>query len=83
MKKSRPGFLLRVLTAPEQGEQFAQLLLLRSSTLGARWRLEDRFLAGRRVDTVTLEGREIRIKVALLSEGGERPHVEIQWPFPR
>ncbi len=75
MKKSRPGFLLRVVSRPEDAERFARLLLEHTPTLGVRWRTEDRLELERREDPVQVEGVAVRVKVALAA-GGDRPHVE-------
>jgi uncharacterized protein (TIGR00299 family) protein len=75
MKKQRPGFLVRVLTPPEEASRFAARLTVETTTLGARWRLEERYEAPRRIDRVSLPEGEVRVKVALLEEG-ERPHPE-------
>jgi hypothetical protein len=76
MKKGRPGFLVRLVVPATEGERFAELLVRESTSLGARWRLEQRVELPRRVDRVSLPEGEIRVKVALLPDGTERPHVE-------
>ncbi len=78
MKKSRPGFLLRVIAPAEAGPGFASRVVRESPSLGARWRVEERVALPRRVDRVRLAEGEIRVKVALLPGGGERPHVEFE-----
>lgn len=76
MKKSRPGFLVRVVAPPDSGAAFAERLVLWSSSLGARWRIEDRRELPRRVETVRLADASVRVKVATLPDGTERIHVE-------
>ena len=76
MKKSRPGFVVRVITAADRGAEFAGLLLRLSTTLGARWRVEERLELPRRVERVRLAEGEVRIKVARLPDGSERLHPE-------
>jgi uncharacterized protein (DUF111 family) len=78
MKKSRPGFLLRVLSPPESAQDFAARVVRESTSLGARWRIEERLELARRIDTVRLEDGEVRVKVAILPDGGERPHAEYE-----
>jgi uncharacterized protein (TIGR00299 family) protein len=78
MKKGRPGFLLRVLSSPESVEDFAARVVRESSSLGARWRIEQRLELARRIDTVRFEDGEVRVKVAILPDGGERPHAEYE-----
>lgn len=76
MKKGRPGFLLRVLAPADAGASFAGRVVHLSSSLGARWRIEDRVELERRIDRVMLPDGEIRVKVAILPDGSERPHPE-------
>ena len=78
MKKSRPGFLIRILAPPEEGDATAARLLAQSTTLGARVRIEDRIELPRRVDRVALPEGDVAVKVALVPGGGERPHVEYE-----
>jgi uncharacterized protein (TIGR00299 family) protein len=78
MKKSRPGFLLRVIAEPQAGPDFATRVVRESTSLGARWRVEERTALPRRVDRVRLPEGEVRVKVALLPGGGERPHAEFE-----
>lgn len=76
MKKSRPGFLVRIVSRPEEGAAFAERLVQWSSSLGARWRIEDRRELPRRTETVRLADGSARVKVATLPDGTERIHVE-------
>ena len=76
MKKGRPGFLLRVLTAPSEAASWAERVTRETSTLGARWRVESRKVLPRREDVITVDEGRFRIKVAALPSGDERPHVE-------
>lgn len=76
MKKSRPGFLVRIVSRPEEAAAFAERLVQWSSSLGARWRIEDRRELPRRTETVRLADGSVRVKVATLPDGTERIHVE-------
>ena len=78
MKKGRPGFLLRVLVPPAEGADFARRVVEISSSLGARWRVEDRVELDRRMDHVQLPDGEVRVKVAILPDGSERIHPEYE-----
>ena len=78
MKKSRPGFLLRVIADSDAGARFAERVVHLSSSLGARWRIEDRLELDRRIDRVTLPDGEVRVKVATLPDGSERIHAEYE-----
>ena len=78
MKKGRPGFLVRVLASPEAAPAFAERLVHHSSSLGARWRVEERLELARRIETVQLADGEVRVKVAVLADGSERMHAEYE-----
>jgi uncharacterized protein (TIGR00299 family) protein len=78
MKKSRPGFLLRVIADSDAGATFAEQVVQLSSSLGARWRIEDRLELDRRIERVTLPDGEVRVKVAILPDGSERIHAEYE-----
>lgn len=63
MKKGRLGTLLTLLVAPERGEEFGELLLRETSTLGYRTRHEERVCLDRAwVDVETAYGR-VRVKI--------------------
>jgi len=78
MKKSRPGFLLRVITDPDRASEFARLVLQLSSSLGARWRIEDRLELPRRIEQIRLPEGDVRVKIAALPDGSERMHAEYE-----
>ena len=78
MKKSRPGFLLRVITDPDRASEFARWILQLSSSLGARWRIEDRLELPRRIEQVRLPEGDVRVKIAALPDGSERMHAEYE-----
>ncbi|MBI3089413.1 MAG: DUF111 family protein [Candidatus Tectomicrobia bacterium] len=64
MKKSRPGTTLTVLCEAPQVETLAALILTETTTLGVRWRTEERFVAERRTESVSLRGGRVRVKLA-------------------
>ena len=78
MKKSRPGFLLRVIADPDRASEFASLILRLSPSLGARWRIEDRLELPRRIERVRLREGDVRVKIAALPDGSERIHAEYE-----
>jgi len=78
MKKSRPGFLVRVIADPERASEFAAMILRLSPSLGARWRIEDRLELPRRIERIALPEGEVRVKIAGLSDGSERIHPEYE-----
>jgi pyridinium-3,5-bisthiocarboxylic acid mononucleotide nickel chelatase len=70
MKKNRPGVLLTLLCAPEDREKMAALIFRETTTLGVRYREEQRVILGREHVTVETSFGPIRIKVAR-NDGGE------------
>lgn len=67
MKKGRPGQLLTVLVPPDRLEQASQVLFSETTTLGMRWRLENRLMALREWLEVEVEGHKIRVKYSPLA----------------
>ncbi len=76
MKKGRPGQQLIVLTKPDDRERLARWLLTHSSTIGLRWRMQERWLLPRRTEHVTVAGHVIALKVVTLPDGDERAKPE-------
>lgn len=64
MKKNRPGTLLTVLCAPEKIGEFADFLLRETTTIGLRWRIDNRTTARRSIREVQTSYGTVRIKVA-------------------
>ena len=64
MKKNRPGVELTVLCRPEDGERFARLLFLHTSTLGIRERVERRYVLSRSEETRETALGPVRVKKA-------------------
>lgn len=64
MKKNRPGTLLTVLCAPEKIGEFADFLLRETTTIGLRWRIDNRTTARRSIREVQTPYGTVRIKVA-------------------
>jgi pyridinium-3,5-bisthiocarboxylic acid mononucleotide nickel chelatase len=52
MKKGRPGFCLRVIAAPAHGARLKELILSETSSIGLRFRTEQRLTLPRRAVTV-------------------------------
>jgi uncharacterized protein (TIGR00299 family) protein len=71
MKKGRPGVLASVLVPPDKVSRAAEVLFAESTTLGLRWRLEERLIQAREWITVTVGGEEIRVKCGLGAGGAE------------
>jgi uncharacterized protein (TIGR00299 family) protein len=64
MKKSRPAALLTIVTVPEKLSGVIEFLLRETTTLGLRWREEDRAKTDREITAVGTKYGKIRFKVA-------------------
>ncbi len=64
MKKSRPGFTVCALTRPSLEASIASVFFEHSTTLGVRARPVKRYLAPRRIETVSTRFGPIRVKVS-------------------
>lgn len=64
MKKSRPGSLLTIICHPRQHRQMAEIILSETTTLGLRYRFEERYAAPRRLKTLQTKYGAVQIKVA-------------------
>jgi uncharacterized protein (TIGR00299 family) protein len=64
MKKNRPGILLTVLARPEDRARLCSILFRETTTLGLRYRTEQREVLQRSHVSVATQYGEIRIKVA-------------------
>lgn len=64
MKKNRPATLLTVITKPDQMAQVTEFLLKETTTLGLRWREEERARADREILTLGTRYGKVRFKVA-------------------
>ncbi len=64
MKKNRPGTLLTVICGPEKLSSVTGFLLTETTTLGLRWREEERAKLDREIATVQTKYGKIRCKLA-------------------
>ena len=62
MKKSRPGTLIRVICAPDKRDVILQTLFKHTSTIGVRETVTKRYKMDRRIETVTTEFGDVRVK---------------------
>ena len=62
-KKNRVGAHIQVLCLPERLNDVQNLCLLETSTIGLRWRREERSVLGRRTVTVEEGGADVRVKI--------------------
>lgn len=69
MKKGRPGYLLTVLCHPPLKDTVLKVLFEETSTLGVRWRQEQKSMLGRRISGVETPYGTVRVKYALSGDG--------------
>ena len=70
MKKNRPGTMVKIICPPDLVPKTADLLIRETTSIGLRWRIEQRFIAKRRIETVETPYGPVGCKVAT-SESGE------------
>ncbi|MDQ1239153.1 MAG: pyridinium-3,5-bisthiocarboxylic acid mononucleotide nickel chelatase [Thermodesulfobacteriota bacterium] len=68
MKKNRPGTLVTVICPPESVTRLSDFLIRETTTIGLRWRIDNRIKASRALETVNTKYGEIRVKVIRLGE---------------
>ena len=68
MKKSRPAFLLSVLSPPEKREALISLILRETTTIGLRWHEVRRAKTQRELRKVDTKFGEVSIKIARLGD---------------
>jgi pyridinium-3,5-bisthiocarboxylic acid mononucleotide nickel chelatase len=64
MKKNRPGTLLSVICLPDSVGKFANILMHETTTIGLRWRVENRIKARRTIEKIDTSYGPINIKLA-------------------
>jgi hypothetical protein len=69
MKKGRTGVAITVLSSPEKLPALRDLLLRETTTIGLRWRLENKLALDREFAEVETEWGKVRIKVARWPSG--------------
>ncbi len=69
MKKGRTGVQMTVLSSPERVPALRDLLLRETTTIGLRWRLENKMALDREFADVETEWGKVRIKVARWPSG--------------
>ena len=78
MKRGRPGIILSALAPTQKADEVAGVVLSETTSLGVRMREVRRRLLARRMDTVTLRGGTVRIKVATVGTGRTKAAPEYQ-----
>ncbi|MBW1946169.1 MAG: nickel pincer cofactor biosynthesis protein LarC [Deltaproteobacteria bacterium] len=69
MKKNRPGTLLTVICRPEMVGEFSDFLLNETTSIGLRWRVDNRIKTRRTVKEVRTKLGAIKFKVAEAGNG--------------
>ncbi len=69
MKKNRPGTLFTIICQPHLVERFADFLLRETTTIGLRWRLDNRLKARRTIREVQTQYGPVKCKVAETDNG--------------
>ena len=64
MKKSRPGILLTVTCCERDKEKMLGLIFKHTTTLGVREYISHRYTLSKRIETVSTEFGDVRIKVS-------------------
>ena len=65
MKKGRMGTLLTILCSPKRAPELQQIVFLESTTLGLRYREEERFILERAIVAVETPWGSVRIKLGI------------------
>ena len=69
MKKNRPGTLLTIICLPEMVEDFSDFLLNETTSIGLRWRVDNRIKTGGTVKEIQTKWGIIKFKVAKAGNG--------------
>jgi uncharacterized protein (TIGR00299 family) protein len=69
MKKGRTGVQMTVLSSPEKSPALRDLLLRETTSIGLRWRLENKMALDREFADVETEWGKVRIKIARWTSG--------------
>jgi pyridinium-3,5-bisthiocarboxylic acid mononucleotide nickel chelatase len=64
MKKNRPGTLVTVICSPDQVAEFSDFLMRETTTIGLRWRIDNRIKAHRSIKEIPTAYGPVKVKVA-------------------
>jgi pyridinium-3,5-bisthiocarboxylic acid mononucleotide nickel chelatase len=64
MKKNRPGTLVTVICAPDRAGEFSDFLMRETTTIGLRWRIDNRIKAHRSIMEVLTKYGPVQVKIA-------------------
>lgn len=69
MKKGRTGIQVTVLSSPDRMPALRDILFRETTTIGLRWRIENKIALGREFADVETEWGTVRLKIARLASG--------------
>jgi hypothetical protein len=69
MKKGRTGMQITVLSSPERVPALREILFRETTTIGLRWRIENKMALAREFADVETEWGKVRMKIARLASG--------------
>ena len=67
MKKNRPGILLTLMCGPDDLHRFSRFLLKETTSIGLRWRFENRIKARREIREIATSLGTVRVKTSQYS----------------
>lgn len=68
MKKNRPGTVVTVVCQPESVPKLADVLIRETTTIGLRWRIENRIKASRSLVKINTKFGSVRMKIVSLGD---------------
>ena len=68
MKKNRPGVLLTLMCYPDDLQRFSRFLLKETTSIGLRWRFENRIKARREIREISTSLGTVRVKTARIQD---------------
>jgi uncharacterized protein (TIGR00299 family) protein len=68
MKKNRPGTLVTVICPPDMVGEVSDMLMRETTTIGMRWRIDNRIKAQRAIKEIRTTYGTVRIKVARVGD---------------
>ncbi len=68
MKKNRPGVLLTLMCTPDDLHRFSRFLLKETTSIGLRWRFENRIKARREIREISTSLGTVRVKTSRIQD---------------
>lgn len=69
MKKGRTGIQLTILCPPSKAAELRRMIFTETTTLGLRYREEEKFVLARKFVSVDTQWGEVKIKIGMLEDG--------------